>query len=81
MGETVKEHQVRGDLRNRAMAACSHDWIFSLDSDERIPYKNFEELLHKANRYSSLGAQKLYKYAKLTEKQRGWRYNPERMDD
>jgi len=131
-----------GDLRNQAMAACSHDWIFSLDSDERctpevehevleivhlanaldayyvprrnffmgkwikhsgffpdyrqpqlfrkgilefkpdpvheayvlhsprpagylnnaiwqIPYKNFEELLHKANRYSSLGAQKL----------------------
>ncbi len=24
-----------GDLRNRAMAACSHDWIFSLDADER----------------------------------------------
>jgi glycosyltransferase involved in cell wall biosynthesis len=131
-----------GNLRNQAMAACSHSWIFSLDSDERctpeahheileilgspdpldayyiprknffmgkwikhsgfypdyrqpqlfrkgvlrfkpdpvheeydlltrkpagylknaiwqIPYKNLEELLHKANRYSSLGAQKL----------------------
>ncbi len=24
-----------GDLRNQAMAACSHEWIFSLDSDER----------------------------------------------
>lgn len=131
-----------GELRNQAMAACSHDWIFSLDSDERctpevqreiqeivrlpdaldayyvprknffmgkwikhsgffpdyrqpqlfrkgvlefkpdpvhkayivhsrqpagglknaiwqVPFKNFEELLHKANRYSSLGAQKL----------------------
>ena len=24
-----------GDLRNRAMAACTHEWIFSLDSDER----------------------------------------------
>lgn len=131
-----------GELRNRAMAACEHEWIFSLDSDERctpevhqeileilrspdpldayyvprknffmgkwikhsgfypdyrqpqvfrkgvlrfkpdpvheafevhtpkpvghltnairqIPYWNFEELLHKANRYSSLGAQKL----------------------
>lgn len=131
-----------GELRNKAMAACIHDWIFSLDSDERctseverevleivrspdvldayyvprknffmgkwikhsgffpdyrqpqlfrkgilefkpdpvheayvlhsrqpagylknaiwqIPYKNFAELLHKANRYSSLGAQKL----------------------
>lgn len=131
-----------GDLRNQAMAACTHDWIFSLDSDERctpevhdeimeiiksrdpadayyvprknffmgkwikhsgfypdyrqpqlfrkgvlefkpdpvheayvvhsgkavgylkssiwqLPYKDFEELLHKANRYSSLGATKL----------------------
>lgn len=131
-----------GDLRNQAMGFCTHDWIFSLDSDERctaevqhevfesvrlpdaldayyvprknffmgkwikhsgffpdyrqpqlfrkgilefkpdpvheayvlhsrkpagylknaiwqVPYKNFEELLHKANRYSSLGAQKL----------------------
>lgn len=24
-----------GDLRNRAMEACTHEWIFSLDSDER----------------------------------------------
>jgi len=24
-----------GDLRNQALAACSHDWIFSLDADER----------------------------------------------
>jgi glycosyltransferase involved in cell wall biosynthesis len=131
-----------GNLRNQAMGFCTHDWIFSLDSDERctaevqhevfeivrlpdaldayyvprknffmgkwikhsgffpdyrqpqlfrkgilefkpdavheayvlhshkpagflknaiwqIPYKDFEELLHKANRYSSLGAQKL----------------------
>jgi len=131
-----------GDLRNQAIAACTHEWVFSLDSDERctcevrdeilkilkseegadayyiprrnyfmgrwikhsgffpdyrqpqlfrkgilefkpdavheayvlhshkpagflknaiwqIPYKDFEELLHKANRYSSLGAQKL----------------------
>jgi glycosyltransferase involved in cell wall biosynthesis len=131
-----------GDLRNRAIAACSHEWIFSLDSDERctpeardeivktmanpgkteawyiprrnffmgrwikhsgfypdyrqpqlfkkgclrfeldmvheayhvessepagylehpiwqIPFKDLEEVLHKANKYSSLGAQKL----------------------
>ena len=24
-----------GDLRIRAIAECRHDWIFSLDSDER----------------------------------------------
>jgi len=131
-----------GDLRNHAIAACSHDWVFSLDSDERctpeardeilmkitepgnveawyvprrnffmgrwmkhsgfypdyrqpqlfkkgslvfeadmvheaytvhssepagylkndiwqIPFKNLEEVLHKANKYSTLGAQKL----------------------
>jgi len=24
-----------GDLRNHAIAACTHNWIFSLDSDER----------------------------------------------
>ena len=24
-----------GDLRNKAIAACTHDWIFSLDADER----------------------------------------------
>jgi glycosyltransferase involved in cell wall biosynthesis len=24
-----------GDLRNRAVAACTHEWIFSLDADER----------------------------------------------
>ena len=24
-----------GDLRNQAIAACSHEWIFSLDADER----------------------------------------------
>ncbi|MFH0731009.1 MAG: glycosyltransferase family 2 protein [Pseudomonadota bacterium] len=131
-----------GDLRNQAIAACTHEWIFSLDSDERctpevrdeikniirsdealdayyvprknffmgkwirhsgyypdyrqpqlfrkgvlefkndpvheefvlhtskppgylknpirqIPFRNFEEILRKANRYSSLGAIKL----------------------
>jgi len=24
-----------GDLRNHAVSACTHEWIFSLDSDER----------------------------------------------
>lgn len=131
-----------GRLRNEAMAACTHDWIFSLDADERctpaaakeirdiiqapdsldayyvprrnyfmgrwirhsgfypdfrqpqlfrknalrfmpdpvherydvisdkpcgrlqsdihqIPFRNLEEVIHKANRYSTLGAEKL----------------------
>lgn len=130
-----------GDLRNQAIAACRHEWIFSLDADERctaavrrevahivasedamdayyiprknvfmgrwirhsgyypdyrqpqlfkkgvmrfrpdpvheafelntdnigylsnaiwqIPFRNFEQVLHKANRYSTLGARKL----------------------
>ncbi|MCF6248659.1 MAG: glycosyltransferase family 2 protein [Desulfobacula sp.] len=131
-----------GELRNKAISACSHNWIFSLDSDERctkaarqeikqivesdqsldayyvprrnyvlgrwikhsgfypdyrqpqlfkkgvlkfkndavherydvistkecgylksfihqVPFKNLEEIIHKANRYSTLGAHKL----------------------
>ena len=131
-----------GDLRNQAVAACTHDWVFSLDADEcctpqvrdeilallaqapepgaylvprrnyfmgrwikgsgwypnfrqpqlfhkhamrygnepvhetyqllngvkpgvlknaiwQLPFRNFEEVIRKANRYSSLGAQKL----------------------
>jgi hypothetical protein len=94
----------------------------------QIPYRNFEELMRKANRYSSLGARKLdqkgkrgsmakalfhgtwaflhlfflkrgildgwpgfvialgnfegtfYKYAKLTEKNSGWRYPSNKME-
>ena len=136
-----------GKLRNEAMSACMHEWVFSLDSDERctlearkeiqsivqssnsldayyvprrnyfmgkwirysgfypdfrqpqlfkkgtlkfkndpvheryevisekkcgyltssinqIPYKNLEELMHKANRYSTLGAEKLVESAR-----------------
>ncbi len=34
-----------GDLRNRAMAACSHEWIFSLDSDERCTPEARDEVL------------------------------------
>ncbi len=34
-----------GDLRNRAMAACSHEWIFSLDSDERCTRAARDEIL------------------------------------
>jgi glycosyltransferase involved in cell wall biosynthesis len=144
LGASVIQIQFQGfgDLRNKAMAACTHDWIFSLDSDERctpgardeilatiddpqavdayyiprrnyfmgrwikhsgffpdyrqpqlfrkgslkfkndpvheeysvvsdkkdgylkhaiwqFPYKNLEEVVHKANKYSTLGAEKL----------------------
>jgi len=34
-----------GDLRNQAMAACSHEWIFSLDSDERCTPESMTEIL------------------------------------
>jgi glycosyltransferase involved in cell wall biosynthesis len=137
-----------GDLRNQALAACTHEWIFSLDADERctpevakevrdivdnpdsldvyrvprrnffmgrwikhsgwypnfrqpqlfrkgsmsydlkpvhegyvlhndkplgtlrntiwqFPFKNMSEVLHKANRYSSLGAEKI-KHKKIS---------------
>lgn len=37
MGARVMQIQFRGfgDLRNKAIVACTYDWIFSLDSDER----------------------------------------------
>lgn len=34
-----------GELRNRAVAACSGDWIFSLDSDERCTPEVRDEVL------------------------------------
>ncbi len=34
-----------GDLRNRAIAECRHDWIFSLDSDERCTGEVRDEIL------------------------------------
>src|SRR2546430_7628799 len=34
-----------GDLRNRAVAQCRHDWIFSLDSDERCTAEVRDEIL------------------------------------
>ncbi|WP_300456968.1 glycosyltransferase family 2 protein [Desulfobacula sp.] len=33
-----------GDLRNKAIEACRHEWIFSLDSDERCTKKAQEEI-------------------------------------
>jgi glycosyltransferase involved in cell wall biosynthesis len=34
-----------GDLRNRALDHCAHDWIFSLDSDERCTREVRDEIL------------------------------------
>ncbi|MDO8877491.1 MAG: glycosyltransferase family 2 protein [Pseudolabrys sp.] len=34
-----------GDLRNRALEACTHEWIFSLDSDERCTAQVRDEIL------------------------------------
>ena len=34
-----------GNLRNQAISHCSHDWILSLDSDERCTEKVKDEIL------------------------------------
>src|SRR5438445_12767928 len=34
-----------GDLRNRAIAECRHEWIFSLDSVERFTSEVRDEIL------------------------------------
>jgi len=34
-----------GNLRNRTLEHCSHDWIFSLDSDERCTREVRNEVL------------------------------------
>lgn len=35
-----------GDLRNQAIAACTHEWIFSLDSDERCTPETHAEMIN-----------------------------------
>ncbi len=45
-----------GRLRNDAINACSHDWIFSLDSDERCTDVAKEEMLTIINAKDSLDA-------------------------
>lgn len=45
-----------GNLRNEAMAACSHGWIFSLDADERCTPEAREELYSIVNDPDSLDA-------------------------
>ena len=46
MGARVVQVEFKGfgDLRNNAIAACSHEWIFSLDSDERCTAEVAEEI-------------------------------------
>jgi len=46
LGATVVQVDFEGfgKLRNDAIAACSHDWIFSLDSDERCTPEAAEEI-------------------------------------
>src|SRR5262245_62948541 len=34
-----------GDLRNRTIAECRHEWIFSLDADERCTPQVRDEIL------------------------------------
>ena len=47
MGAKVVQFDFQGfgDLRNKAMEVCSHDWIFSLDSDERCTPGARDEIL------------------------------------
>lgn len=48
MGATVKQlpFTTFGKLRNDAIAACQHDWVFSLDADERCTLSVKAEILH-----------------------------------
>ncbi len=45
-----------GDLRNKAISACSHDWVFSLDTDERCTPEAKEEILEIIHSKNSLDA-------------------------
>ncbi len=45
-----------GSLRNDAIHACTHDWIFSLDSDERCTDMAKNEILNIINSKDSLDA-------------------------
>ncbi len=45
-----------GSLRNQAIAACSHEWVFSLDADERCTREAKEEILDIIHSRDSLDA-------------------------
>ncbi len=48
LGATVKQISFTtfGKLRNDAIAACTHDWVFSLDADERCTSEAQAEISH-----------------------------------
>jgi glycosyltransferase involved in cell wall biosynthesis len=58
MGARVVQIEFRGfgDLRNRAIEACTGDWIFSLDSDERCTPDVRDEVLAIVNSRNALDA-------------------------
>jgi glycosyltransferase involved in cell wall biosynthesis len=43
-----------GDLRNQALKACSHEWIFSLDADERCTPEVAKEISELTSRSDSV---------------------------
>jgi glycosyltransferase involved in cell wall biosynthesis len=45
-----------GNLRNEALQACSYEWIFSLDSDERCTAEAKQEILEIINKQDSADA-------------------------
>jgi glycosyltransferase involved in cell wall biosynthesis len=47
LGARVVQVEFRGfgDLRNQALAHCRHDWVFSLDADERATAEARDEIL------------------------------------
>lgn len=51
LGARIVQVEFRGfgDLRNQAVAACSYEWIFSLDSDERCTPESRDEILKVIN--------------------------------
>ena len=58
MGARVVQVEFKGfgNLRNKAIEACSHDWIFSVDADERCTPEVSDEIKHIVNAADSLDA-------------------------
>lgn len=58
MGARVVQVEFKGfgDLRNQAIAACSHEWIFSLDADERCTPQAAAEIRSIVNSPDALDA-------------------------